>query len=201
MTAVRKSVQARLHRRMLQGLCREGFLVTVTITARLQRNAKIAQGYSGEEDVVDERGRFVSCQCSPARQPTNSGIFFVHYLVLWVTDSVVMWFKMLSTSEINKKSLVNAFHAFKCRSVARREYFGTEICFHLLPSTRFISLSLWDSLRYFDTVLGRPYMFFNHPKSDFILVRSLQKFSPVIDYELKLVKMQLLVKSISLWQQ
>ena len=44
MTAVRKSVQARLHRRMLQGLYREGFLVTVTITARLQRNAKIAQG-------------------------------------------------------------------------------------------------------------------------------------------------------------
>ena len=42
---------------------------------------------------------------------------------------------MLSTSEINKKSHVNAFHAFKCRSVARREYFGTEICFHLLPST------------------------------------------------------------------
>ena len=41
-------------------------------------------------------------------------------------------------------------------------------------------------------------MFFNHPKSDFILVRSLQKFSPVIDYELKFVKMQLLVKSISL---
>ena len=97
--------------------------------------------YSGEEDVVDERGRFVSCQCSPARQPTNSGIFFVHYLVLWVTDSVVMWFKMLSTSEINKKSHVNAFHAFKCRSVARREYFGTEICFHLLPRTRFISYS------------------------------------------------------------
>ena len=27
------------------------------------------------------------------------------------------------------------------------------------------------------------------------------KFSPVIDYELKFVKMQFLVKSISLWQQ
>ena len=64
--------------------------------------------YSGEEDVIDEGDRFVSCQCSPARQPTNSSIFFLHYLVLWVTDSVVMCFKMLSTSEINKKS-----HAFK----------------------------------------------------------------------------------------
>ena len=44
-------------------------------------------------------------------------------------------------------------------------------------------------------------MFFNRLKSDFVLVRSLQKltnFSPVTDYELKFVKMQFLVKSISL---
>ena len=37
-------------------------------------------------------------------------------------------------------------------------------------------------------------MFFNRLKSVFILVRSPQKFSPVIDYELKFVKMQFLEK-------
>ena len=44
-------------------------------------------------------------------------------------------------------------------------------------------------------------MFFNHLKSDFILVQLLQSFTPVIDYELKFVKMQFLIESISLWQQ
>ena len=37
-------------------------------------------------------------------------------------------------------------------------------------------------------------MFFNRLKSDFVLVTN---FSPVIDYELKFVKMQLLITSIS----
>ena len=41
-------------------------------------------------------------------------------------------------------------------------------------------------------------MFFNHLKSDFILVQLLQSFTPVIDYELKFVKMQFLIESISL---
>ena len=44
-------------------------------------------------------------------------------------------------------------------------------------------------------------MFFSRLKKDFILVRIARKFSPVINYELKFVKMQFLVKSISLWQQ
>ena len=42
-------------------------------------------------------------------------------------------------------------------------------------------------------------MFFNRPKSDFILIRSPQNFHQLmIDYELKFVKMQFLVNSISL---
>ena len=38
-------------------------------------------------------------------------------------------------------------------------------------------------------------MFFNRLKSDFVLATN---FSPVIDYELRFVKMQVLVKSTSL---
>ena len=41
-------------------------------------------------------------------------------------------------------------------------------------------------------------MFLNRLKSDFVLVRLLQKFSPVIFFELKFVKIQFSVKSISL---
>ena len=44
-------------------------------------------------------------------------------------------------------------------------------------------------------------MCYSRLKKDFILGRIARKFSPVIDYELKFVKMQFLVKSISLWQQ
>ena len=48
-------------------------------------------------------------------------------------------------------------------------------------------------LRYFDTVFRRTYRcFFNRLKSDVILDLIGTKFSPVIDYELKFVKMQFL---------
>ena len=45
-------------------------------------------------------------------------------------------------------------------------------------------------------------MFFNRLESDFVLLHPIAtNFSPVIDYELKFVKMQFLVKSVWLWQQ
>ena len=37
-------MKARLHSRMLLGFCGEGFLATVTMTARLLRHAKMPQG-------------------------------------------------------------------------------------------------------------------------------------------------------------
>ena len=40
---MRQSAEARLHSRMLLGLCNEGFLATATIMARLLRNAKVAK--------------------------------------------------------------------------------------------------------------------------------------------------------------
>ena len=40
---VRQSAKARPHIKMLQGFCKEGVLIIVTMTARLPRNAKMAE--------------------------------------------------------------------------------------------------------------------------------------------------------------
>ena len=42
-TPVRQSAMARLHSKMLHGFCKEGVLMIVTMTARLLRNAKMAE--------------------------------------------------------------------------------------------------------------------------------------------------------------
>ena len=47
-------MKARLHSRMLLGLCEEGFLATVTMTARLLRHAKMPQGAGFIRDLKIE---------------------------------------------------------------------------------------------------------------------------------------------------
>ena len=42
-TPVRQSAMARLHSKMLHGFCKEGVLMIVTMTARLLKNAKMAE--------------------------------------------------------------------------------------------------------------------------------------------------------------
>ena len=56
-------------------------------------------------------------------------------------------------------------------------------------------------LRCFDTVFRRPYRCFWIDLKVIYPCLIATRFSPVIDYELKFVKIQFLVKSISRWQQ
>lgn len=64
---VRQSAKARPHIRMLQGFCKEGVLIIVRMTARLPRNAKMA------EDPLTATSRMLFMKVSFLGIPTQLG--------------------------------------------------------------------------------------------------------------------------------
>ena len=93
MIPVRQSAKARLHSRMLLGLCNEGFLVIATITARLLRNAKVAKGPLTTARIASLMYAAVSFLAIPI-QPGNPQIEpFSFVLILSVWESELMIYK------------------------------------------------------------------------------------------------------------
>ena len=76
-------MKPRLHSRMLLGLCREGFLATVTMMARLLRHAKMPQGAGFIVNPIQPG--------SPQIPPFSAFIFFCLVDITLILERFRVW--------------------------------------------------------------------------------------------------------------